>query len=322
MAVDITTINLDWFVEQAKIDTAPIYAKMIAQWSRDIRKLKTFKSRIKLTPMPQEYENILAQYFYFLAYRGIKDVESEIIKQNEAIELFEVTVGRGGDIISDRNRVVEILSQRIPVLKKTADELKDFFKQQAFWVARIETLNATLVAKEFLKQAAAKGLALSDFMTDFPKKLKSYGFSTTLSHIETVYRTNFQQTYNISRWEQMGRARVPAVQYLAITDERLDEICRPYHLMVYRLNDPIWRVIKPTQHHKCRCTITPVTTEALKRGFIKLTPRRLRPPKSVTDQIAPGFKASPLTFKENLVLLKRVFKEKQAKLNKLKVIQN
>lgn len=87
--------------------------------------------------------------------------------------------------------------------------------------------------------------------------------------LENIYRTNLQSAYNAARFEQQlsFADRRPFLQYLATIDNRTTPICQGLHGKIFRADDPIWTVIYPPNHFRCRARVASASERELKKGL-------------------------------------------------------
>lgn len=126
---------------------------------------------------------------------------------------------------------------------------------------------------EVFARAIGEGMALSQFRQAFSEAIP--GKSRAL--LETIFRTNMTKSYEQTRLDSIRELgiRVPFIQYLAITDDRVRATHGAMHRFVAASSDPIWNEWTPPNGYNCRCTLSPIPyTEAIRRGWAAYTPDR------------------------------------------------
>lgn len=88
--------------------------------------------------------------------------------------------------------------------------------------------------------------------------------------LSVIFRTNLQSAYMAGRWKQFAgeAAEAPYVQYIAVMDGRTRPAHAAFHGKVFRIDDPVWKVIAPPNGINCRCRIRNLTAaEMLTQRF-------------------------------------------------------
>jgi len=101
------------------------------------------------------------------------------------------------------------------------------------------------------------------------KKIKQEMIPFAKSQAETIYRTQTAKAYSAGRWRQIEnpavRTLVGAIQFNTVGDRNT----RPEHAKINGFigakNDPIWEWITPPIYFNCRCSITIIPKDLLKR---------------------------------------------------------
>jgi SPP1 gp7 family putative phage head morphogenesis protein len=125
----------------------------------------------------------------------------------------------------------------------------------------------TALVGDALLTAIEEGSTLLEFQDRIVALFKEElpGTSPALAQLETVFRTNTMQAYQVGRYQQMvAMASVrPYWQYHAIPDSRV----RPTHLAqngkVYRADHPFWQRWYPPNGFHCRCTVVALAASEL-----------------------------------------------------------
>ena len=90
----------------------------------------------------------------------------------------------------------------------------------------------------------------------------------------------------------------PYGQLNAIIDNRTTSLCRDLNGTIRRLDDPWWETYYPTNHFRCRDTVTTLSDRELKRDGLAVTPDGVL---TKIETPAKGFDHSPLeVFEPNL----------------------
>lgn len=305
----------------------PIYGMQVGMWIRDARKIKSLKIsdaglRRAFRPMIPEFKELFTEYITLAAFRGWANAQKELRFTPQAAinwrKRFELDVGikKVDEYINNLGNSVANMAKRPIYTKADSRKLSDLGKSLAFYVDKLEEENLVAKAKEVVKSFLRDNRTVEDFQKEFPKKiiLKEGGF--TLAHMETILRTNIMQSFNVSRTIAFREAGVPAAQYIAIVDDKLTEICRPFHLAVVRFDSRLYAQISPLQHHRCRCIWSPVTQRMLDTGKYKFKPRAEI--QDAIGNIKEGFKQVPQKKADFTMMARNWLAEKREKLKKIK----
>lgn len=181
-----------------------------------------------------------------MAFALVEDLPVAILDPEEAIAFF-------AELLDLREpQWTALLRGIVGLVRNVADD------QRAMVTA--------LVGQEVLTAIEA-GSTLREFQDRVRAIFKEELPGTSPGHaqLETVFRTNTMQAYQVGRYQQMT-AMVsvrPYWQYVAIPDSRV----RPSHLAqngkVYRADHPFWARWMPPNGFHCRCTVVALAASEL-----------------------------------------------------------
>ena len=89
--------------------------------------------------------------------------------------------------------------------------------------------------------------------------------------LETIFRTNIQQSYNVGRWTRFDAVKdiQPYLMYDAIDDVRVRESHLALDGVIRATDDPFWDTYAPSNGFNCRCRLISLSPEqAENRGGI------------------------------------------------------
>ena len=147
--------------------------------------------------------------------------------------------------------------ERLPITDDEFHELEAEAALRSFTVAGVSQLDLVTDVWEAVDRAVANGESLEDFQERVSDKLTAAWGKEDPYRIDTIYRTNLQQSYMAGRYEQMTHPAVaearPFWRFSAIDDERTCPICGPCDGVVLSADHPWWKTHYPLLHFRCRC---------------------------------------------------------------------
>lgn len=153
------------------------------------------------------------------------------------------------------------LSKKV-LTRPVFDALSEKAKQKAFTVARAAKSSMILTVQRELARQVAIGADLKDFRQVMAKRLERAGWTpASKSHVETIFRTGVQATYNAGGAEHRMRPTVlktrPFWQIVTVNDgpPRQRATHRAVHLWVLRADNVIWATCHPPFGFNCRCRV-------------------------------------------------------------------
>jgi SPP1 gp7 family putative phage head morphogenesis protein len=170
---------------------------------------------------------------------------------------------------------VRYFKSKQPVTRSVFDRLQSAAKQRAFTVAGLASDKALAVAQAELTRAISEGRSLDSFAKDLKDRFQSAGMSSlNPSHLETVYRTNVVDAYNVGRRTEMSQpARIEARPYwriYTVRDARQRETHGAVHGWVLRADDSFWRTKGgPPWGFNCRCRVASMSPRRAKGMTIR-----------------------------------------------------
>jgi SPP1 gp7 family putative phage head morphogenesis protein len=193
--------------------------------------------------------------------------------------------------VADPERFEEAIAwfrSQFPVTGELLNELGSFAGPRAWTVAGVTELDVLTDVHKAIDKAIEQGTSFEDFRRDVKAKLFAQWGKKDSARLETVFRTNVQQSYNRGRWVQMTDPDVVALRpfwmYDAVLDSRSSKICPPRDGITRPHDDPYWKANYPPLHHRCRGSVRTLTERQAKKQKKKPVPE-VEPSK--------GFGASP-----------------------------
>jgi phage gp29-like protein len=154
---------------------------------------------------------------------------------------------------------LKYFTEKAPIPKSTFARMSAAMKARSFTVAGLASEQALGVAQSELTNSIVEGTDLKDFGKRLSQRFEEAGLSKlNPSHVETIFRTNVLDTYNIGRKAEMSQpATLKARPYWLIRTVQ-DARQRPAHKVVsnwaIRADDPFWSKIGgPPWGYNCRC---------------------------------------------------------------------
>lgn len=169
------------------------------------------------------------------------------------------------------------LIERKVLTRDKFDRLTEVEKRRAFTIAG-EQSEATLEkVRDVLADNVDRGASLSDFQKTIAEEIDTSRIGP--GHLENVFRTNVQQSFNDGHesiaQDPFVSEVFPYQAYNAIDDGRV----RKTHIAleklgidgtnIYRRDDPFWDVFSPPWDFQCRCGVTLMTIEAAAKAGVR-----------------------------------------------------
>ena len=164
------------------------------------------------------------------------------------------------------------------------EELWAQAQTMAFTVAKAATQDILEAIRAELQRSLDTGETFATFQQRLEPKLRALGWwgrSAMLSpagelvnvqlgstrRLETIYRTNTQVAYQIGRWKgfEAAAASHPYLKYIAVMDGNTRPSHGALNNRVFRIDDPIIRYVYPPNGFNCRCRMTALSAEQVKR---------------------------------------------------------
>lgn len=311
-------MNLQTIETRAVTLAISIFRRQVLKWGKEINTLKDYDSFLNLSPVNASFQKLLEKTILLAYLRGWADERREIGRQLKETEDFKET-----DFLTELDWTKVGFDDALLKLKKKGIISPAAFKAASaevkavtFSVQRIERLNALIALKEKLLYFIDTGLSFRDFKKAVPAIFEANGVTPLKPHhLETVFRTNLGSAYNTARFEaSTADPNVEMLTYIGVEDHRLTDICRPFINQTYRKDDPIWNIIKPLNHHRCRCGIRSVTKGYAKRNGIKPSKK---PAQDALKKIHSDFNQAPGDIKKYRKKVEGTLNGKEKKLTEL-----
>lgn len=155
---------------------------------------------------------------------------------------------------------------QVPMTRAAFDALGDEARARAFFVSGLARLDQTAAVHAGVLKTLEQGGTLRDFQRDLGGVLDSTGLGDNPWRLETIFRTNVQNSYMAGHYAQMMSVADtrPYWRYVAVLDNRTRPAHRALHNLVRRYDDPFWRVWFPPNGFNCRCTVQAVTEDEVR----------------------------------------------------------
>lgn len=164
------------------------------------------------------------------------------------------------------------------------DKLSADAKRKAFTVAGEMSLDALDTIRNTLVETIVDGPSLDEFRNRFEEALGTSRIGP--AHLETVYRTNIQTSYQDGQDEIANNPIVadvfPYQEYLPIHDGRTRENHLELETLglngtnIYRRDDPFWDRWTPPNGYNCRCGTNLLTIDVAAARGVKEAQEWLR----------------------------------------------
>lgn len=164
---------------------------------------------------------------------------------------------------------LKYFKQKNPVPKSIFEKLSAAAKARSFTVAGLASDHALNIAKSELGNAMVEGADMATFAQRLGERFKSAGFSSlNPSHLETVFRTNLVDSYNVGRKAEMSTPTAlkerPYWVVRTVKDDRQRETHRAVDGWVIRADDAFWRKVGgPPWGFNCRCRLSTIREKKL-----------------------------------------------------------
>ena len=160
---------------------------------------------------------------------------------------------------------------------------------KAFAVARSGKMAVLKTIHEELEKSLIKGTTKREFVKTLKPRLQKLGWWGRRAdgrmlgsprRLKTIYRTNMMSSYNAGRWREQARLATapvgarPYFQYIAVRDSRTRHSHAVLHGKVFRYDDPFWKHFYPPNGFNCRCRVSALTEDQVKRKKLKVETAR------------------------------------------------
>ena len=144
--------------------------------------------------------------------------------------------------------------------------------QKTFTIAKVTKLDMLQDVQDLLISSMQNGMSWADFKNDFLSLVSQKGWVVDPSlpaeekkikkpwRIETIFRTNMQNSFATGRWDQMMKSTklLPYLQYDAVDDSQTRPAHKALDGIIARYDDPLWEKFAPTNGYNCRCRLNVV----------------------------------------------------------------
>lgn len=151
-----------------------------------------------------------------------------------------------------------------PVPKSVFEKLNSAAKARSFTVAGLASDHALNIAQSELGNAIVNGTPMTDFASKLAARFEAAGFTPlNASHVETVFRTNVLDSYNVGRKAEMSTPDAlllrPYWVIRTVKDDRQRETHGAVDGWILRATDPFWKGVKgPPWGFNCRCRLSTI----------------------------------------------------------------
>jgi phage gp29-like protein len=153
---------------------------------------------------------------------------------------------------------------KTPIPKSTFAKLNAAAKARSFTVAGLASDHALNIAKSELGNAINEGADMALFAERLNARFTAAGFTTlNPSHLETVFRTNLVDSYNVGRKAEMSTPTAlkerPYWIIRTVKDDRQRQTHGAHDGWILRASDPFWRKVGgPPWGFNCRCRLSTI----------------------------------------------------------------
>lgn len=235
--VDLDRLE-DAFISSArKLFAGLLSAEMPALINEAIRQ---GAKKIEL-PGRKRYIALYRAYMWELYAAGILQARKEIE------EIRDRTMARHADIRWDV-RPDPVIPERAV---RWIDKWTDYFGSDYY-----DSLTAEVV--RILRDTLAEGLSEPEVMEALKSVLVGEEYGP--ARLRVIARTNATTAYNQGRIEQFrgDKEFVPAVEFIAILDDRVTDECESRHGMIFGIDSKELASNTPPLHYNCRSILVPV----------------------------------------------------------------
>lgn len=183
--------------------------------------------------------------------------------------------------IEEFTEAVTWLLAHVVVVKKVWSKLDAQAQRKAFTVAGIASVDLIRDVLLAIDRGVANGETLGDFKKRVGRQLVDAWAGSVKTpgwRIETIYRTNVQQSYNAGRYHQMSEPVLTKVrpfwQYDAILDNRTTHICEKADGTILPVDHPWWKANYPPRHFNCRSIVRSLRRKQAERKGITKNPSK------------------------------------------------
>jgi SPP1 gp7 family putative phage head morphogenesis protein len=184
-----------------------------------------------------------------------------------------------GDIdwaIVTPNSAIEAMRQVVEVTKAEGQMLSPLVEKHGIILGKGEADYIRGVWADTLQDAIKRGVPLNQFRNEISTAFDLAGITKAKPyHVEAIYRTNMSEAFVAGRMIEhdqnpMSREIFPALQYIAIVDERTRIDHAGMDNYVALRTDPIWQTWLPPNGWQCRCQVSFVDKWDIEDGYVKL----------------------------------------------------
>jgi SPP1 gp7 family putative phage head morphogenesis protein len=149
-------------------------------------------------------------------------------------------------------------------------ELRKLGESEAFWITDVVRDDILRETKDAIMAGVRNGADTRSISKSVGSVFEKYIERGDIANkqlasaprLEKIVRTNVNRAFNIARKQAFVEASAtgdfPAMEFSAILDDRISDICESLDGQVYPVDDPIWSTITPPLHENCRSTIVPI----------------------------------------------------------------
>lgn len=153
---------------------------------------------------------------------------------------------------------------------RKALELNSVTDAQAFWVSHVVQTDILREVKNQIFLGIQNGADVPTTMKAVGGVFEKYIERGDLTNkaladapsLEKIVRTNTTRVFNNARSQAFKEGAAsgyfPALEYSAVMDDRVSDICEELNGQVYAADDPIWGSITPPNHYNCRSVVIAV----------------------------------------------------------------
>jgi SPP1 gp7 family putative phage head morphogenesis protein len=155
-------------------------------------------------------------------------------------------------------------------------EQLDFFKAKSFSIAGQSNADLVAAVKDEITRTMEDGGDIKSFRASVDELFISKGLDPISSHhIDTIYRTNMQTTFQAGRYTQLTKPHIlkarPYWKYVAVSDGNTRPAHKAMNGKIFHHENAIWLVWYPPNGFNCRCLVVSVSKREIERDSLTVS---------------------------------------------------
>ena len=155
-------------------------------------------------------------------------------------------------------------------------EQLDFFKAKSFSIAGQSNADLVAAVKDELIRSMEEGGDIKSFRASIDELFISKGLDPISSHhIDTIYRTNMQTTFQAGRYTQLTKPHIlkarPYWKYVSVRDGNTRPAHKEMNGKIFHHENAIWKIWYPPNGFNCRCMVVSVSKREVERDSLTVS---------------------------------------------------